>query len=381
VAYPKAARIDLTKNYRSSEQVIQHSNVLIQSLKLPDQVGHRGDGADAFVGFFDGQTDQAVNIAQLVTEARNAGYKGGDIAVLMRTNAQSASIERAFVASKLPYWCKNGGFFERMEIGDLVAYLRLAQGNGDEQALRRIINRPTRYLGAAFCDAVMSMVARDDISIKKAIPRVFATRGKNLSKRQREAAKDLANLLDNICPPDGDCLSPYIAVSRILAWTEYIDWLKRNDGSDEGADQSRQENIEAFMSVVSDFGTIEGVLEFIGESNRLQQETNDATEISTVHRAKGREWPIVIVSNFHEFSFPHKRAVEEGHLPDERRVAYVAATRARDVLAFSVPKQDVKGMAVTPSRFLRDMDLPDEEPDSDEDLAKEWWGDLFKEKT
>lgn len=378
-AYPKARKIDLTLNYRSTPQVIGRANSLIKSLNLPDQTGPRALGSEAIVGFFDDQIDQAVGIADFVCEARQEGHVGGNIAVLIRTNAQSAQIERSFVAAKLPYWCKNGGFFERMEIGDLVSYLRLAHGDGDEQSLRRIINKPTRYLGAAYCDAVMSMVQTAKISIRTAIPRVFATRGKNLSRRQRESAQDLASLLENICPsdPEEHCLPPHSAISRILAWTDYIDWLKRNNGSDGAADESRQENIEALMDVASGFPTIEAFLEFINESNRLQQESNDATEISTVHRAKGREWPIVIVSNFHQDSFPHKRAVEEGNGQDERRVAYVAATRARDVLVFAVPGVDVHGKPTIPSSFLYDMDLPMEE--SEEDLEKEWWGDVFKE--
>lgn len=380
IAYPRARRIDLTRNYRSTPQVIERANTLIKSLKLPDQTGHRGVGTEAIVGFFDDQVDQAVNIAQFVSEARAAGHAGGDVAILIRTNAQSAQIERSFVAAKLPYWCKNGGFFERMEIGDLVSYVRLAHGDGDEGALRRIINKPTRYLGAAFCDAVMAIVARDDVSIRTAIPRVFATRGKNLSKRQLAAAKDLSDLLENICPTDPlqECLSPRMAFSRILAWTEYIDWLKRNNGSDGAADESRQENIEALMDVASEFGTIEALLEFIAESNRLQQETNDATEISTVHRAKGREWPFVIVSNFHFGSFPHKKSVDAGLTQDERRVAYVAATRARDVLVFAVPAVDVHGKPQPPSPFLQDMDLAFFEADEEVVGDQEWWGDLFK---
>lgn len=378
IAYPQAREIDLTLNYRSTTQVISRANTLIRSLKLPDQEGHRGDGAEAIVAFFDDQMDQAVGIAQFVAEARGLGYKGGDIAVLMRTNAQSAQIERAFVGAGLPYWCKNGGFFERMEIGDLVAYLRLAHGDGDERSLRRIINKPTRYLGAAFCDAVMQIVARDKVSIRQAIPRVFATRGKSLSRRQRDAAQDLAALLENICPSgeDQECLGPHTAISRVLAWTDYLDWLKRNNGSDGGADESREENIAALMSVASQFGKIEELMEFIDLSNRLQKETNDATEISTVHRAKGREWPFVVVSNFHEDSFPHKLAVGEGLIEDERRVAYVAATRARDALIFAVPGTNVKGEPVVPSCFLGDMGLASQEDEGT--LDQEWWGDLFQ---
>src|SRR5207245_1218263 len=145
--YPGASRIDLTMNYRSTPQVIAHANKLVTTLGLPDQVHSRPSGQPAMAVPFDDQVEQATEIARFVSEARESGYKGGDVAVMIRTNAQAAQLENAFVAARLPYWCKGGGFYQRMEVGDLVAYLKLAVERNDEQALRRIINKPTRYLG------------------------------------------------------------------------------------------------------------------------------------------------------------------------------------------------------------------------------------------
>lgn len=376
--YPGAARIDLTLNYRSTPQVVTRANRLVAPLGLPDQTHSRGEGPEAVVAFFDDQMDQGIQIARFTHEVRETGRKGGEVAVLIRTNAQSAQIEKSFVALNLPYWCKGGGFFDRMEVGDMVAYLRLAHDRKNEPALRRIINKPTRYLGEAFCDAVVKAAASGEGEergdLVTALTKVHATRGKALSKKQEAAAKDLRNLIDHIGGyPDDKAMAPSVAVARVLDWTEYIDWLKKNNGSEGAVDDSRQENLQALNAVAIQYASIEAFIEFIEVSKRLQVETNDATEICTVHRAKGREWPVVIVSNFSDGSMPHKRAILEGNLPDERRVAYVAFTRARDLLIVSVPGEDDKGLPALPSRFLDDAGF-----DPDEALMDPWWGDALK---
>lgn len=385
--YPGARRIDLTLNYRSTAEVIDRANRLVKTLQLPDQTHSRDGGSDTIVVTFDDQVSQAAEIAQFITEARDAGYRGGDVAILIRTNAQSAQLERAMVAANLPYWCKNGGFFDRMEVGDLVAYLRLAHTRSDEQALRRIINKPTRYLGAAFCDAVVGIAARTDGDLVKALRNVRETRGRALSQKQKKAAEDLADLMDFIGKTGEQAMSPFMAIHRVLEWTDYLEWLRRTSGSEGGADDSRAENVKALENVAMSFGTLEQFIDFIILTNQLQQETNDATEICTVHRSKGREWPIVIVSNFFDNSFPHKRAVMEGNLQDERRIAYVAFTRARDILVVTCPGEDDKGAAVFPSPFLWDAGLSLPVPDdleglSEDDLAKtlddQWWGSVLE---
>ncbi len=361
--YKGARKIDLTRNYRSKPAVVKHANNLIRSFGLPDQNSHRNGGSDPQAWFFRDPRHQAVEIAQLVTEVRDSGRKGGDMAVLIRTNAQSADIESAFVASKIPYWCQSGGFFDRMEIGDIMAYLRLALDHTNVEALNKIINKPTRYLGKVFVEAVLSKSRSTDGDLVKALPLTKAYNGRKLWAKQLEAARDLANLLNKISPSDGSLINPVIAIQTILDTTDYIDWLRKTTGTSIGADDSRKENIDALIDIATQHGSLQSLISFADEATALQTKSNDATEICTVHRAKGREWPIVIATNFHDDSIPHKMAQREGTVREERRVAYVAFTRAQDHLIVTVPMLSDRGEAVEPSRFLEDADLEVDYPE------------------
>jgi DNA helicase II / ATP-dependent DNA helicase PcrA len=375
----RARRIDLTANYRSTSEIVERANALANPFELPPQVSSRNGGAPTVVAEFDDPVDQAIEIARFVSEVRGMGRPGGNVAVLIRTNAQSAFIEKAFVAARLPYWCRSGGFFDRMEIGDVLAYLRLANMKTDEKSLRRIINRPTRYLGEAFCDAVMQIARTNGGDIVKAIPRVTSTRGRALSKNQREKAMDLHNLLCAIGGNSDDPVSPRIAIHTVLNWTDYVEWLKKNSGSEIAIDDSRLDNIGVLQEIAADYHSVTDLLEFVQVATDLQEENSaDSTEITTVHRAKGREWPFVVASNFYEGSIPHKLSINEGNVDDERRVAYVAFTRAQDALLVTFPVRNEKGEQVGPSRFLASANLAANPNPTDEEILDNWWGDTLR---
>jgi DNA helicase-2/ATP-dependent DNA helicase PcrA len=146
-----------------------------------------------------------------------------------------------------------------------------------------------------------------------------------------------------------------------------MEWLKQNTGMGGGADDSRKENIEALKKVCWEHSSIKSLLHFIDESSRLQQDSNDATQILTVHRSKGGEWDTVWVANMHDNSFPHKAAQIEGNLMPERRIAYVAFTRAKNELKLAVPMVDEKGVTVDPSRFIAQAGI--ERPEIDDLVA------------
>jgi DNA helicase-2/ATP-dependent DNA helicase PcrA len=316
---------------------------------------------------FDDQLTQAAEIARFVVEAREHGYAGGDIAVLIRTNAQAAHLENAFVAAKLPYWCQGGGFFDRMECGDVMAYLRLAVDPTDEGALRRIINRPTRYLGKAFVDEVVRESSDDLIA---GLTVVDSYSGRRLSSRQIGAAADLAGLLNSLRLSRN--VPPAAAASRVIDWTGYVSWLATNEGAGAAGDDSRTENLNALVEIAGEYSALDKLVEFADTSAALNRDSGEATEICTVHRSKGREWPIVIVSNFYEGSIPHARSLLDGNREDERRVAYVAWTRARNALIIAVPLEDVFGEEADPSSFLDEAQL-----EMGGFADDRWWGDAL----
>jgi DNA helicase-2/ATP-dependent DNA helicase PcrA len=268
------------------------------------------------------------------------------------------------VRAGLPYWCKGGGFFEHMEIGDLVAYLRLTQDRSNSEALHRIINRPTRYLGKAFVEAVEANAPRYDGDLVKAIRFTDSYNNRKLSAKQRSSAMGLADLIESLTERDGEEISPAEAIMKVLNVTDYMDWLKQNTGMGGDGDDSRKDNIEALKKVCWEHPSIKSLLHFIDESSRLQQDSNDATQILTVHRSKGGEWDTVWVANMHDNSFPHKAAQLSGELMPERRIAYVAFTRAKNELKLAVPMVDEKGVQVFPSRFIAQAGI--EQPDSSE---------------
>lgn len=363
----KAERLDLANNYRCVNGVVTAANALVRGqLNVIDQKSVRGDGAAPEVYEFMDADEQALAIAQDVTEARERGEMGGDTAVLVRTNAQSAAIETAFVRAGLPYWCNGGGFFDHMEIGDIVAYLRLAHERTNVRALERIINKPTRYLGKAFVEAVAANAPRYDGDLVKAMRFTDTYNNRKLSAKQRSNAIDLADLLESITEHPDQEVAPSVSILQVLQQTDYMDWLKKNTGMSGGVDESRSENIDALVEISRKHYSTRDLLSFIDESSRLQMDSKDSTKILTVHRSKGGEWPTVWIANMHGDSFPHKAAQLEGNLLPERRIAYVAFTRAKDNLKLSVTSVNDKGEPVGPSPYISEAGL---ELPVDEDIA------------
>lgn len=355
--YKNAIIVDLVNNYRCVGSVVEPANKLAQNMGMKDQHSIRGGGEVPEVHVFKNTSDQANAIAKDVSTLRDSGVAGGDIAILIRTNAQSANIESAFVSAGLPYWCNGGGFFDRLEVGDIMAYLRLANEPDRFDLLERIINRPTRYLGAAFVDAVRSKASGSTDQVIKFIRLTDSYNGRKLSPKQRSSAIDLSSLLIDIKESENESISPSIAIGKILDRTDYIDWLRQTTGLGDGDDSSRLENIEALKVISRKFTSIKEFLHFADECSRLQVQSNDATQISTIHRAKGSEWDYVWIANMHDDSIPHAMAKKNGDIISERRIAYVGFTRAKNILKLGVPLVNEKGDDVQPSRFIADAGL------------------------
>lgn len=355
--YKGAKVIDLVNNYRSSSEIVSAANSLAAGMHMADQRAVRGQGGKVEVKEYGDASEQALAIAQEVVALKEDGRMGGEFAVLVRTNAQSAPVEAAFVKHQLPYWCNGGGFFDRMEVGDLMAYLRVANDSSRTDLLKRIINRPTRYLGAAFVEAVTRNLDRYGGDILKAVRMTDSYNNRKLSPKQRQGAVDLSDLLRSL--REGDVpISPSIAIQKIMKLTDYEAWLRKHSGLSEDADSQRLDNIAALVGEAAKFTSVKSFLEFADESTRLQFQSDDSTHILTVHRAKGLEWPTVWVTNMFDGSIPHTLAKREpeGYI-SEKRVAYVAMTRAEDRLILSVPSMDDKGNSVKSSPFISEAGL------------------------
>lgn len=353
--YSGATRIDLIANYRSTDKIIDAANNMAAPFSIPNQKSIRGTGAKPSFVYFPHESAQAQFVVDTVKAARKHGQLGSSVAVLVRTNAQTALIESAFVSEGLPYWCKNGGFFQRMEVGDIMAYLRLINDHTDVDSLSRIINKPTRYLGAVYVEQVQKNSSRFNGDLIKGMAVTDSYASKKMFGKQKESALALAELIKSLSPDHGVEVSPSFAISRIMVDTNYLDWLKTNSGIADGGDDSKVENLDKLKELAAKYATISSFIEFCDETTRLQVDSGDSTEICTVHGSKGREWPTVFVTNFYDGSIPHNNAVREGHVADERRVAYVAMTRAQDSLIMGIPAVNSKGAPVDASRFMKDL--------------------------
>ena len=381
--YPTAQTVDLVLNYRSTRQVIKSANTLIKSFGMSDQEPVRGDGPEAVVAPFVDEADQGTQFALAITEAKERGYKGEDIAILVRTNAQTMDIERALVQHRHPYWCKGGGFFSHREIADILGYMRLAVDpmcetetpSGEKntlRALRRVINKPTRYLGNAFVDAVERNLETAGGDILDAIQQTESYGTRRLSKNQRFEVERLVYQIRQLRDPDNNSRSMinFILEDRGIG---YKTWLKKNEGLEGAEDDSREENIRTLLTAAWEYDKPADLVAFSDMTDSLQVESGDAVEIRTVHGAKGREWPIVLVSNFYEDSIPHKMAKREGSEPDERRIAYVSWTRAQALLVVGYPSSTAAYGQVSPSRYLADAEM--EGPEDFVEVG--WWQEAF----
>ncbi|WP_088036130.1 DNA helicase PcrA [Evansella clarkii] len=347
--YPECATILLEQNYRSTKTILKAANEVIENNlnRKPKKLWTENqNGEELCLYEADNEHDEARFVIGKVKEMNDSGrYRPSDIAVLYRTNAQSRVIEEMFVKSNLPYTIVGGTkFYDRKEIKDLLAYLRLVANPDDDISFRRIINVPRRGIGATTLEKVEAYAAQHDLSIFQALQEVSQI---GLSARFE---KTLAGFIDQI---NGwvqmqDYLSVGELVEEILEKTGYREMLK-NDKSLES--EARLENINEFLSVTKEFEeTNEDKslvafltdLALIADIDKVDNEDENAQEhvlLMTLHSAKGLEFPVVFLIGLEEGVFPHSRSLmEEAEMEEERRLAYVGITRAEQELFLSRAK-------------------------------------------
>ncbi|MBR0365743.1 MAG: UvrD-helicase domain-containing protein [Clostridia bacterium] len=340
--YEKVKRVPLEQNYRSTQIILDAANGVIANNRK--RLGKnlwtsRGDGEkiSLFVGAT--ETDEARLVVNAIKKQYKSNERYNDCAILYRTNAQSRPFEDVFMTERIPYKVLAGlRFYDRKEIKDIIAYLRLIYNYNDDLSLQRIINEPKRKIGAATMDKVVAHAQASGASLFEIINsadtypelgaaavrlKAFATLIKNL--RTLAAELDITEL-----------------VKRALMDSGYMDMLN-SDTSVEA--QTRIENIDEFINVVEEFknapDTTGGLGEFL-ENITLRSDADDYDEsedyvtLMTVHSAKGLEFPVVFVTGLEEGVFPGMRAgIDPEEMEEERRLCYVAITRAKDKLYLS----------------------------------------------
>ena len=330
----------LEQNYRSTQNILAAANAVVSRNpgRIPKNLwSDAGDGAKLTGYVADSEHDEAAFVAEEVDRLADAGEAApGEVAVFYRTNAQSRVFEEVFIRSGLPYKVVGGvRFYERREVRDLLAYLRLIANPGDEVSLRRILNTPRRGIGDRAEECVAALASRDKTSFAEALTRPDDVPG--LAARSARAIESFNELISGLRAmaqarsPVGDI------ADAVLERTGYVTDLQQ---SSDLQDAGRIENLTELVSVAREFdartpdGTLAEFLEqvsLVADADDIPagEEHGGMVTLMTLHTAKGLEFPVVFLTGLEENVFPHERSMgDERELAEERRLAYVGITRA-----------------------------------------------------
>lgn len=376
-----ATLIRLEQNYRSTQSILDAANAVISHNSKDDAMRKtlftdRGDGSKIHVLNPEHQNAEARAIVDIVQKGVSSGKcKYSDFAVLFRANAQSQALESAFARSAVPYRMLGGvRFSDRKEIRDIVAYLQLIENHSDKERLLRIVNEPKRKLGERTLAAVEEIAENEGYSMFQVMERadqyIALSRSANTLKQFAALINELTALLDTM-PLDE-------FVDEVLDRSGYRQMLR-----DMGAEEAeRLDNLEEFISGVKEYmESVEepSLVEFLQETALVADvdrydDSADAVVLMTIHSAKGLEFPRVFLPGFEEGIFPGLQTVMAGpeEIEEERRLAYVAITRAKDELYIIYTKSRMLYGHTTcnpASRFLAEiperlLEMPKPEPNT-----------------
>ncbi|MFD9083407.1 DNA helicase PcrA [Streptomyces erythrochromogenes] len=386
--YKDATTILLEQNYRSTQTILSAANAVIErneNRRAKNLWTQAGSGAVITGYVADTEHDEAQFVADEIDRLTDAGdAKAGDVAIFYRTNAQSRVFEEIFIRVGLPYKVVGGvRFYERKEVRDVLAYLRVLANPEDNVPLRRILNVPKRGIGERAEAMIDALALREKITFPQALRRVdeafgMAARSTNAVKRFNALMEELRTIVDSGA-------GPAVVLEAILERTGYLAELQ---ASTDPQDETRIENLQELAAVALEFeqareaaaaeapegtapagpGTLAEFLEqvaLVADSDQIPDEDEDGSGVitlMTLHTAKGLEFPVVFLTGMEDGVFPHMRALgQTKELEEERRLAYVGITRARERLyltrssmrsAWGTPSYN------PPSRFLEE--IPDQ---------------------
>ncbi|MFC4803052.1 DNA helicase PcrA [Neobacillus sp. GCM10023253] len=340
--YPNATVILLEQNYRSTKRILLAANKVIEknfNRKAKNLWTENPEGNKIVYYRADSEQGEAQFVTGRIKElTRDGKYKLSDIAILYRTNAQSRVMEEVLLKSNIGYAIVGGTkFYDRKEIKDMLAYLRLISNPDDDISLQRVINVPKRGIGSSSLDKIIDFAAMHDLSIFQALDSIDLI---GLSPKITKAAAEFRDLIKNYTNMQ-EFLSVTELVEEVLDKTGYSEMLKAEKSIEA---QSRLENLEELLSVTKNFEETNDDktlvafltdLALVADIDSMDDdgEKADSVVLMTLHSAKGLEFPIVFLIGMEEGVFPHSRSLmEEVEMEEERRLAYVGITRAEQNL-------------------------------------------------
>ncbi|MCL5102924.1 MAG: UvrD-helicase domain-containing protein [Armatimonadetes bacterium] len=364
--YPNATVYKLEQNYRSTKKILEAAHHVVKrnrgraNKKLWTE---NDEGCDIEIIESANELDEASNIARSIEDKTVFGNRDySDVVILYRMNAQSRVFEEALINRRIPYRLIGAvRFYERKEIKDILAYLRLAANPYETVSLRRVINMPTRGIGQTSFSRLEMFAIHEEITLFEALRRV--EEATDIPKRARNAMAAFAELVSHLHEMSATA-SVRRLVEEILLLSGYVQALKDEHTMES---QSRLENVQELLSVTEQFGSggadasLQAFLENVALISDIDtyDESGKAITLMTLHAAKGLEFPIVYMAGMEEGLFPHRRSFDDREeLEEERRLCYVGMTRAREELKFSYAHQRMLMGQIQRSdvsRFIREI--------------------------
>ncbi|MBO0845682.1 MAG: DNA helicase PcrA [Nocardioides sp.] len=361
--FPNATSILLEQNYRSTQTILNAANAVIghNRGRTPKNLWSDAGMGAKIVGYVgDDERDEARFVSGEIDALTDAGSRPGDVAVFYRTNAQSRVFEEVFIRLGMPYRVVGGvRFYERREVRDALAYLRMLVNADDEVSLRRIVNTPKRGIGDRALECVTSYARRERITLWEGLRR--ADQAPGLVSRSLVAIQGFVALVEELQSMVDAGERADVILESVLARSGYLDEL---EASDDPQDGTRLENLAELVAVAREFsddpvagpsadpadvdaGTVSpGLADFlervalVADTDQIPDAPHDddggMVTLMTLHTAKGLEFPTVFLTGLEDGVFPHSRSLDDGgELEEERRLAYVGLTRAQERLYVS----------------------------------------------
>ena len=362
--FPTARVVRLEQNYRSTGTILKAANAVIarNSERLGKHLwteAHDGEAIALYAAF--NEHDEARFIAGRIQDWVAKGNLRGDCAILYRSNAQSRVLEEALLREQIPYRIYGGQrFYERLEIRNALAYLRLVVNRGDDAAFERVVNTPTRGIGDKTLEELRQLARAEGLALWDATLKAIPL----LPGRAANALRGFLELIDGLAAAVDD-LPLHEQVDHVLARSGLIEFHRKEKGE---RGQTRVENLEELVSACRAYEPedrdLPALPQFLAEAaldaGEQQAESHeDAVQLMTLHSAKGLEFPLVFIAGMEENLFPHKMSADDPErLEEERRLAYVGITRAMEKLYLSFAEsRQLHGSESwnAVSRFVRDI--------------------------
>ena len=376
--FPDAKIVKLEQNYRSTSNILNAANAVIENNEeRVDKVLYSQKGEGEKITYYEAN-DEADEANYIVNSIVSTSQNYNQFAILYRTNAQSRALEEALIAQGIPYRIYGGlKFYDRKEIKDAIAYLRLIYNVDDSQSLRRIINVPKRAIGEATLKHLQNYADKNDISLFAAIMNVQDI--KELKSGTASKLKDFANLIIKFQEAQLKYNLPEF-LGLVLERSGYLHELQMS-GTDE--DQTRIENLQELVNVANEFepedienslGEFLAQVSLVSDIDGLDEIANNVT-LMTLHSSKGLEFPVIFLAGCDEGIFPSARTMNtKSELEEERRLMYVGITRAQKKLyLLTAKRRQMWGeyKYYSPSRFLEEIpsNLMDVEESSETDYS------------